>query len=99
MDERQQQHKQIERTRLTIANARRELLGETPFGTMEELDDWQDLQAADLNSNDEETDFVIREGGQIMADMLELDRRTAALPAMGSPLTAKAQTPQASTEL
>jgi len=99
MDERQQQYKQIERTRLTIANARRELLGETPFDTMEELDDWQDLQAADLNSNDEETDFVIREGGQIMADMLELDRRTAALPAMGSPLTAKAQTTQASTEL
>ncbi|MBQ0761375.1 carboxy terminal-processing peptidase [Marinobacter psychrophilus] len=99
MDERQQQHKQIERTRLTIANARRELIGETPFDSMEELDDWQDLQAADLNSNDEETDFVIREGGQIMADMLELDRRTAALPAMGSPLTAKAQTAQASTEL
>jgi carboxyl-terminal processing protease len=99
MDERQQQHKRIERTRLTIANARRELIGETPFDSMEELDDWQDLQAADLNSNDEETDFVIREGGQIMADMLELDRRTAALPAMGSPLTAKAQTAQASTEL
>lgn len=99
MDERQQQYKQIERTRLTIANARRELLGETPFDTMDELDDWQELQATDLNSNDEETDFVIREGGQIMADMLELDRRTAALPAMGSPLTAKAQTTQASTEL
>lgn len=99
MDERQQQYKQIERTRLTIANARRELLGETPFDTMDELNDWQELQATDLNSNDEETDFVIREGGQIMADMLELDRRTAALPAMGSPLTAKAQTTQASTEL
>jgi carboxyl-terminal processing protease len=99
MDERQQQHREIERTRLTIANARRELRGETPFDTMEELDDWQDLQAADLNSNNEETDFVIREGGQIMADMLELDRRTAALPAMGSPLTATAQTARASTEL
>jgi carboxyl-terminal processing protease len=99
MDERQRQYKQIERTRLTIANARRELLGETPFDSMEELDDWQDLQAADLNSNNEETDFVIREGGQIMADMLELDRRTAALPAMGSPLAAKAQTAQASSEL
>ena len=99
MDERQQQHKEIERTRLAIANARRELLGETPFDTMDEQDDWQDLQAADLNSNDEEMDFVIREGGQIMADMLELDRRTAALPAMGSPLTAKTQTARASNEL
>ena len=99
MDERQQQHKQIERTRLTIANARRELRSQTPFNTMDELNDWQDLQAADMNSNDEETDFVIREGGQIMADMLELDRRTAALPAMGSSLTAKAQTARASTDL
>jgi carboxyl-terminal processing protease len=99
MDERQRQYKQIERTRLTIANARREMLGETSFDSMEELDDWQDLQAADLSSNDGETDFVIREGGQIMADMLELDRRTAALPAMGSPLAAKAQTAQASSEL
>lgn len=96
---RQQQYKEIERTRLTIANARRELLNETPFDTMEELDEWQDLQAADLNFKDEETDFVIREGGQIMADMLELDRRTAALPAMGSPLTAKTQTARASNEL
>ena len=99
MDERQQQYKQTERTRLTIANARLELLGETPLDSMEELNDWQDLQAADLNSDNEETDFVIREGGQIMADMLELDRRTAALPAMGSPLAAKAQTTQALTEL
>jgi carboxyl-terminal processing protease len=66
---------------------------------MEELDDWQDLQAADLNSRDEEADFVIREGGQIMADMLELDRRTAALPAMDPSLTAKAQTARVSTDL
>lgn len=99
MDERQQQHKEIERTQLTIANARRELLGETLFDTMDELDDWQDLQAADLSSDDAEIDFVIREGGQIMADMLELDRRTAALPAMGSPLTAKTQTARTSNEL
>ncbi|HEV8078967.1 MAG TPA: carboxy terminal-processing peptidase, partial [Marinobacter sp.] len=98
MDERQQQHKEIERARLTIANARRELLGETPFDTMDELDDWQDLQAADLNSNDEKMDFIIREGGQIMADMLELDRRTAELPAMGSSLTAKTHTARAANE-
>lgn len=99
MDERQQQHKQIERTRLTIANARRELRGETPFETMEQLDDWQDLQAADLHSGDEELDFVIREGGQIMADMLELDRRTAALPTMGAPLTARALAAPPASEL
>ncbi len=78
-DERKAQQSQIERTRLTIANARRELRGEEPFETLEELDDWQDIQAADLDNTDEELDFIIREGGHIMADMLELDRRMASI--------------------
>ncbi|MDX1597898.1 MAG: carboxy terminal-processing peptidase [Marinobacter sp.] len=78
-DERKAHQSQIERTRLTIANARRELRGEEPFDTLEELDDWQDVQAADLNSTDEELDFIIREGGHIMADMLELDQRMASI--------------------
>jgi carboxyl-terminal processing protease len=78
-DERKAQQSQIERTRLTIANARRELRGEEPFETLEELDDWQDVRAADLDNTDEELDFIIREGGHIMADMLELDRRMASI--------------------
>ena len=73
------EHEQIERTRLTIANARRELKGQTPFESLEDLEDWQDQQAADLNSTDEELDFVIREGGHIMADMLDLDNRMASI--------------------
>ncbi|WP_342630661.1 carboxy terminal-processing peptidase [Marinobacter alkaliphilus] len=79
MDERKAHHEQIERTRLTIANARRELRGEEPFKTLDELEQWQDEQAADLDSTDEELDFVIREGGHIMADLLELDQRTASI--------------------
>ncbi|MCG2580095.1 MAG: carboxy terminal-processing peptidase [Marinobacter sp.] len=78
-DQRKEHQTQIEHTRLTIANARRELRGEEPFATLEELDDWQDIQAADLNSTDEELDFIIREGGHIMADMLELDQRMASI--------------------
>ncbi|AZT83459.1 tail-specific protease [Marinobacter sp. NP-4(2019)] len=78
-DQRKEHQSQIERTRLTIANARRELRGEEPFDTLEELDDWQDIQAADLNNTDEELDFIIREGGHIMADMLELDQRMASI--------------------
>lgn len=78
-DERKEHQSQIERTRLTIANARRELRGEEPFETLEELDDWQDVQAADLDNTDDELDFIIREGGHIMADMLELDRRMASI--------------------
>ncbi|MDX5337348.1 MAG: carboxy terminal-processing peptidase [Marinobacter sp.] len=79
MDERKAHHEQIERTRLTIANARRELRGDEPFKTLDELEQWQDEQAADLDSTDEELDFVIREGGHIMADLLELDQRTASI--------------------
>ncbi|MGO1501976.1 MAG: carboxy terminal-processing peptidase [Marinobacter sp.] len=79
LDERTTQQEQIERTRLTIANARRELRGEDAFESLDELEDWQDQQAADLGSTDEELDFVIREGGDIMADMLELDSRMASI--------------------
>lgn len=70
---------QIERTRLTIANARRELRGDEPFDSLDELEDWQDQQSADLDKTDEELDFVIREGGHIMADMLELDKQMASI--------------------
>ncbi|WP_193601674.1 carboxy terminal-processing peptidase [Marinobacter salexigens] len=79
LEERTVQQEQIERTRLAIANARRELRDEEPFDSLEELEDWQDQQAADLGSSDEELDFVIREGGDIMADMLELDKRMASI--------------------
>jgi len=78
-DTRKAQYEKIESTRLTIANARRALRGEEPFKTIEDLDDWQDQQAADLNKTDEEMDFVIREGGYIMADMLELDQQMASI--------------------
>ncbi|MDY6841728.1 MAG: carboxy terminal-processing peptidase [Pseudomonadota bacterium] len=79
LEQRRTQHEQIERTRLTIANARRELKGQPPFDSLEDLEDWQDQQAADLDSTEEELDFVIQEGGHIMADMLDLDNRMASI--------------------
>ncbi|RMJ03794.1 Tail-specific protease precursor [Marinobacter litoralis] len=79
LDERTAHHNQIESTRLTIANARRELRGEAPFETLEDLEDWQDAQVADPDNGDDELDFVIREGGHIMADLLELDQRMASI--------------------
>nr|WP_245749971.1 carboxy terminal-processing peptidase [Marinobacter zhejiangensis] len=78
-DVRQEEQQRIENTRLAIANARREIRGEVPFATLEELEDWQDLQAADPDNQDEALDFIVREGGYIMADMLELDRRMASI--------------------
>ena len=78
-DKRKSHHNDIEQTQLTIANARRELQGEQPFETVEKLEDWQDQQAADPDATDEELDFIIREGGHIMADLLELDQSTASI--------------------
>ncbi|TGN37976.1 carboxy terminal-processing peptidase [Marinobacter confluentis] len=77
--EREAYQSQVERARLTIANARREIRGEEPFDTLEQLDDWQDMQAADVDSTDDDLDFIIEEGGNIMADMLELDQRMASI--------------------
>ncbi|QSP94287.1 carboxy terminal-processing peptidase [Marinobacter salinisoli] len=76
---RKAQHEQIERTRLSIANARRELRGEEPFDSLEALEEWQDQQSAQLDTVDDELDFVIREGGHIVADMVELDRRMVSI--------------------
>src|SRR5690606_19000482 len=92
VDERKNQHNQIEQTRLAIANARRELKGEEPFDDLEALEDWQDQQAADLDNTDEELDFVIQEGGHIMADLLELDQRMASI-LMPTQFAAKAEAP------
>jgi carboxyl-terminal processing protease len=92
VDERKNQHNQIEQTRLTIANARRELKGEEPFEDLEALEDWQDQQAADLDNTDEELDFVIQEGGHIMADLLELDQRMASI-LMPTQFAAKTEAP------
>ncbi|MFO8141495.1 MAG: carboxy terminal-processing peptidase [Marinobacter sp.] len=79
MNERKAHYDQIEQTRLIIANARRELKSEAPFKTLEDLEQWQTEQSADLDNTDEELDFVIREGGHIMADLLELDQHMASI--------------------
>jgi len=79
IDKRTEYHSQVEKTRLAIANARREIRGDEPFDTLDQLDDWQDQQTADLGSTDEDMDFIVGEGGNIMADMLELDQRMASI--------------------
>ncbi|HKK55840.1 carboxy terminal-processing peptidase [Marinobacter sp.] len=78
-DKREQHQNQLEEDRLSIANARREIRGKKPFDTLQQLDDWQDQQAADIGNNDEDLDFIVMEGGNIMADMLELDRKMASI--------------------
>ncbi|WP_407070140.1 carboxy terminal-processing peptidase [Marinobacter sp.] len=91
LEKRKAYQSQIENTRLTIANARRDIRGEEAFESLDALDDWQDEQAAEPDSADDELDFVIREGGNIMADMLELDQRMASI-LVPKQITAQADT-------
>ena len=91
LEKRKEYQSQIESTRLTIANARRAIHGEEAFESLDALDDWQDEQAAEPDSADDELDFIIREGGNIMADMLELDQRMASILAPKQ-ITAQANT-------
>ncbi len=78
-DKREEHQGQLEEARLSIANARRQIRGDEPFDTLQQLDDWQDQQAAAIDKTDEDMDFIVEEGGNIMADMLELDRRMASI--------------------
>lgn len=76
---RKAQYEQLEQTQLAIANARRQLNGETPFESLDALEKWQDEQAADPDSAENDADFLLKEGGHIMADMVDLDRKMASI--------------------
>lgn len=83
---------ELERRQLVIANARRELRGETPFDSFKDMERWQEQQAAELNGDrKDELDFIVKESGYIMADMLELDRRLARIVNGGPMVTAQAK--------
>lgn len=89
-DERRNYQEQLEGQQLAIANARRELKGEEPFEDFQAMEDYQEEQAAAAHGDENELDFIVREGGHIMADMLELDRRMATILPAGT-VTAKAE--------
>lgn len=89
-DQRRTYQEQLEHRRLTIANARRELRGEEPFESFEAMEDHEEQQAAMAHGEDDELDFIVREGGHIMADMLELDRRMVSIVPVDT-VTAKAE--------
>ncbi|MCH8499523.1 MAG: carboxy terminal-processing peptidase [Marinobacter sp.] len=76
--QRQAEQQALEQRQLTIANARRKLAGDEPFASLSELEAHQTAQAADPE-RDSEMDFIVREGGYIMSDMLSLDRRLATI--------------------
>ncbi|WP_328184423.1 carboxy terminal-processing peptidase [Marinobacter sp. OP 3.4] len=89
-DERRSYQEQLESRQLAIANARRELKGDEPFEDFKAMEEHQEQQAAAAPGDEDELDFIVREGGHIMADMLELDRRMATILPAGT-VTAKAE--------
>ncbi|BES71919.1 carboxy terminal-processing peptidase [Marinobacter nanhaiticus D15-8W] len=76
--ERETYQEQLESRQLHIANARRQLEGKEPFEDWKALESHQEAEAADPDGDDK-LDFIVREGGHIMADMLELDSRMASM--------------------
>ncbi|MFL1404655.1 carboxy terminal-processing peptidase [Marinobacter sp. M1N3S26] len=89
-NERRSYQEQLESRQLAIANARRELKGDEPFEDFKAMEEHQEQQAAAAPGEEDELDFIVREGGHIMADMLELDRRMATILPAGT-VTAKAE--------
>ncbi len=80
----------LERRQLAITNARRTINHEPTFKNIKALEDWQDKQTAASAKEDDKMDFVVREGGDIMADMLKLDPRMASILQAGQ-ITAQAR--------
>ncbi|PAV26334.1 tail-specific protease [Tamilnaduibacter salinus] len=77
-DERRSYQQSLESRQLEIANARRQLKGQEPFDSWEAVQDHREQEAA-APDKDTEMDFIIRESGNIMADMLEMDRQMASI--------------------
>ncbi len=80
-DKRRAYQQALEERQLAIANARRKLRDEEPFDTLKAYEDWQETENATPADRDDRLDFIVREGGHIMADLLELDRRMASTAA------------------
>lgn len=89
-DKRKAYQDDLERRQLEITNARREIHHEPTFKNIKALEDWQDKQTAASESEDDKMDFIVREGGNIMADMLKLDPRMASILQAGQ-ITAQAR--------
>lgn len=68
----------MERRQLSIVNARRELEGKEPLESYSAWEDHQEQRMADPTEIGE-PDFIAREAGEIMADLLKLNKRFAAI--------------------
>ncbi|MGP4844885.1 carboxy terminal-processing peptidase [Marinobacter sp. 1Y8] len=89
LKEREAYQNDLETRQLKIANARRELKGDEPFKDWKAFEDFQEAEAIDPDK-ESSSDFIVREGGHIMTDMIELDSRMASIN-RPEPVTAQAE--------
>ena len=89
LKEREAYQDDLETRQLKIANARRQLKGEEPFKDWKAFEDYQEAEAIDPDK-ESSSDFIVREGGHIMTDMIELDSRMASIN-RPEPVTAQAE--------
>lgn len=76
--ERKAYQERVEQRHLSIINSRRELDGKEKFEDMDAWEEHQEQRMADPGE-DKKPDFVAREAGEIMADLLELNKRFAGI--------------------
>lgn len=75
---RRKEQDSLEKKQLSLANTKRKLDGKKTFATWDAYQKWQENRAADGDSN-QKLDFIAREGGKIIADMVEMDGQTASI--------------------
>lgn len=77
----------METRQLRIVNSRRDLEGKEPFDDISAWEKHQEERMANPNE-DKEPDFVAREAGEIMADLLELSKQYAGISLDGKTISA-----------
>ncbi|WP_203141865.1 carboxy terminal-processing peptidase [Marinobacter mangrovi] len=77
-DKRETYQDDLESRQLKIANARRQLKGKEPFKDWEALENYEEAEAANPDEKKDD-DFIVREGGYIMSDMIDLDSKMASI--------------------
>lgn len=75
---RRQEQDTLEKEQLALTNDKRKLDKKKPFPNWDAYQKWQRNQVTG-EDNRQKLDFVAREGGQIIADMVQLDKKTATI--------------------
>ncbi|WP_097460518.1 carboxy terminal-processing peptidase [Mangrovitalea sediminis] len=77
-EKRKQEQTKLQNEQLALANERRKLDNKAPFKSWKAFDTWQQTQTEDPE-NKQRNDFVVKEGGEIIVDMLNLNSKIASI--------------------